>query len=181
MKRLPFLALLIGIVAIISSCNKSDTTWDDYADWRNINNSWLAEQGLKKASDGTPYYDTIRPTYDPGNYVLAHWFNDRSKTAGNLVPYSTSTVSVKYIGKLYNEVAFDSSYRNTDSIFITKVNAVIAGWTSVLQQMHVGDTIEVVIPYQSAYGATGSGIIKPYSTLVFGIKLVDIPAYEIKY
>ncbi len=181
MKRLPFIALLIGIVAIISSCNKSDNNWDTYAEWRDINNSWLAEQGLKKNPDGTPYYDTIRASYDPGNYVLAHWFNDRSKTAGNLVPYSTSTVSVKYIGKFYNEVAFDSSYRNTDSVLITQVNSLIAGWTSVLQQMHVGDTIEVVIPYQSAYGATGSGTIQPYSTLVFGMKLVDIPAYEIKY
>jgi FKBP-type peptidyl-prolyl cis-trans isomerase FklB len=113
-----------------------------------------------------------------------HWFNDRSKTAGNLQPYYTSTVDVKYIGRLYNDEAFDSSYLLTetygDSIYRTKVTAVISGWTIALQEMHVGDSVEVIIPYQSAYGLSGSGTaVLPFSNLKFNIKLVDIPYWEI--
>ena len=52
-------------------------------------------------------------------------------------------------------------------------------------QMHVGDSAQIVIPYQQAYGSTGSMrngiyVIKPFSTLVFNLKLVDIPYYEVR-
>ena len=109
-----------------------------------------------------------------------HYFNDRSLTEGNLTPLSTSTVSVKYIGRLYNNEPFDSSYLATDSLFTTKVGDVISGWGIALQHMRVGDSVRVVIPYQQAYGATQSGSILPYSNLQFDIKLVDIPLYETK-
>lgn len=45
--------------------------------------------------------------------------------------------------------------------------------------MRVGDSAQVVIPYLEGYGVSGSGSILPFTTLVFNIKLVDIPAYEI--
>ena len=109
-----------------------------------------------------------------------HWFNDRNSTAGNLKPYYTSTVAVKYIGRLYNNEAFDSSYLAPDSLFKTKVNSVIPGWTIALQEMHVGDSVEVIIPYQSAYGTSGTGKILPFSNLKFNIKLVDITNWETK-
>lgn len=157
------------------SC-KDDNNLDDYKEWRSLNNNWLSELELSSGS----YYRKVIPSYDKGQYVLMHWFNDRNTTAGNLQPYYTSTVAVKYIGRLYNDEAFDSSYLATDSLFVTKVNAVIPGWTIALQEMHVGDSVEVVIPYQSAYGTTGSGKILPFSNLKFNIKLVDIPNWETK-
>ncbi|MDE6074493.1 MAG: FKBP-type peptidyl-prolyl cis-trans isomerase, partial [Muribaculaceae bacterium] len=49
-----------------------------------------------------------------------------------------------------------------------------------LEKMHVGDSVEVIIPYQAGYGASSSGSILPYSTLRFGIKLVNIPYYEVR-
>ena len=57
---------------------------------------------------------------------------------------------------------------------------MIQGWTVALEDMRVGDSCEVVIPYTMAYGAQSSGLIKPYSALKFHIKLVDIPFYQIK-
>ena len=57
---------------------------------------------------------------------------------------------------------------------------MIQGWVVALQDMRVGDSCEVVIPYSMAYGSQDLGTIKPYSMLKFGIKLVDIPFYEIK-
>jgi FKBP-type peptidyl-prolyl cis-trans isomerase FklB len=44
--------------------------------------------------------------------------------------------------------------------------------------MHVGDSVEVVIPYQLGYGTTITGSIPPYSMLKFNMRLVDIPYYQ---
>ncbi|MFG6382577.1 MAG: FKBP-type peptidyl-prolyl cis-trans isomerase [Muribaculum sp.] len=175
MRKFPIIAFFVIAIVTLMSC-KDDNNLDDYKEWRSLNNNWLSELELSSGS----YYRKVIPSYDKGQYVLMHWFNDRNTTAGNLQPYYTSTVAVKYIGRLYNDEAFDSSYLATDSLFVTKVNAVIPGWTIALQEMHVGDSVEVVIPYQSAYGTTGSGKILPFSNLKFNIKLVDIPNWETK-
>lgn len=53
--------------------------------------------------------------------------------------------------------------------------SVITGWGDVLQQMHIGDSWLVCIPWYIGYGQAGSGsTIKPYSNLFFRIELVDI-------
>ena len=91
---------------------------------------------------------------------------------------------MKYIGRLYNDVPFDSSYLQTasygDSLFRTQPSSVIQGWTIALLDMRVGDSARVVIPYNLGYGSSGSGVIPPYSTLVFDMKLVDIPFFEVR-
>ncbi|MDE7141698.1 MAG: FKBP-type peptidyl-prolyl cis-trans isomerase, partial [Muribaculaceae bacterium] len=113
-------------------------------------------------------------------YILIHWFNDRSETAGNLQPYLTSTVTTKYIGYLYDGTEFDTSADNTDGTFTTPVSGVISGWQIALQNMHVGDTVQILVPYASAYGAQSSGVIQPYSALRFNMRLTDIADYEVK-
>ena len=183
MKKFPLLLIILSFVISIVSCSSDDYDYSQYDEWREANNTWLAEQEALKVN-GEAYYQKVVPSYDNGQYVLMHWFNDRSKTAGNLQPYYTSTVDVKYIGRLYDDEAFDSSYLNTetygDSIYRTKLTSVISGWAIALQEMHVGDSVEVIIPYQSAYGLTGSGsTILPFSNLKFNIKLVNIPYWEI--
>ena len=155
----------------------------DYTELRESNIAWLALMAEKLDTDGSRYYTKLVPDWDPGAYVLIHYFNDRALTANNISPIYTSTVDVKYVGMLYDDTVFDSSFDNTqygDSIYRVGVNGVIEGWTIALQDMHVGDSCEVLIPYQQGYGANGSGIILPYSALKFGIKLVDVPAYEIR-
>lgn len=185
MKRYPIVLILGVFLASVVSCGSGDddsNTWEDYKEWREDNEAWLNEQAARTNEDGTPYYERVVPTWNQSAYVLMHWFNDRSLTAGNLKPYSTSTVDVKYYGRLYNDVAFDSSYAQTaygDSVYRTQLTKVITGWMIAVTQMHVGDSVEVLIPYQQGYNASSTSVIKPYSTLRFGIKLVDIPYLEI--
>lgn len=184
MKKLPFLFIL-AITAIIISCGSNDdSTWEDYTQWRESNIAWFNEQKARANEDGSKYYNVLIPDWDTSQCVLIHYFNDRKLTEGNLSPLYTSTVDVKYKGCLYNDEPFDSSYTNTasygDSIYRTQCNNVIQGWVVALQDMRVGDSCEVVIPYSMAYGSQDLGTIKPYSMLKFGIKLVDIPFYEIK-
>jgi FKBP-type peptidyl-prolyl cis-trans isomerase FklB len=184
MKKYPILIAGIALAssALTSCLGDDENTWDTYREWREANNTWLEEQ-IALTEDGStePYYHRVVPAYNLGSYVYMHWYNDRQATAGNLVPFSTSTVSVKYIGRLYDDTAFDSSYLQTDSVLSVTVNSdIIDGWQIALQEMHVGDSCEVIIPYQFAYGSSGYNTISPYSNLKFNMKLVDLTAYEIK-
>lgn len=96
------------------------------------------------------------------------------KGSGDTSPTPNQTVTVHYEGKLTNGEVFDSSFkRGTPAKF--GLNQVIRGWTEGLQLMHVGDTMELVIPPQLAYGPQGiNGVIPGNSTLVFKVQLIDI-------
>jgi FKBP-type peptidyl-prolyl cis-trans isomerase FklB len=89
-------------------------------------------------------------------------------------PTAESTVKVHYVGTLIDGTEFDSSVkRNTPAQF--PVTGVIPGWTEALQLMPVGSKFKLILPQSIAYGATGAGeVIKPYSTLVFEVELLEI-------
>jgi FKBP-type peptidyl-prolyl cis-trans isomerase FklB len=68
---------------------------------------------------------------------------------------------------------FDSSYERGQPIEF-ELNKVIKGWTEGLQLMTVGSKYILYIPYDLAYGTRGNGSIKPYSTLIFEVELLDV-------
>jgi len=89
-------------------------------------------------------------------------------------PSLESTVKVHYVGMLIDGTEFDSSVkRNEPAVF--PLTGVIPGWTEALQLMPVGSKFKIFLPESLAYGAKGAGeIIKPYSTLVFEVELLEI-------
>ena len=89
-------------------------------------------------------------------------------------PTAQSTVRVHYVGTTIDGTEFDSSIkRNKPAEF--PVSGVIPGWTEALQLMPVGSKFNLVIPQALAYGARGAGqVIKPYSTLIFQVELLEI-------
>lgn len=180
MKKFPILLLFTLCMAAFAACDSGDS-WEEYAEWRKNNNNWYNNCKAATGSDGRPFYTLLQPAWYQSSGVLIHFFNDRSLTQGNLSPLDNSTVAVKYIGRLYNDEAFDSSYNlrtNGDSIFQTVLSDCIDGWRIALNYMHVGDSAEIVIPYNQAYGTSSTSSIPPFSALKFNIKLVDIPHYE---
>ncbi len=89
-------------------------------------------------------------------------------------PSADSTVRVHYHGELIDGSVFDSSYQRGQPAEFP-VNGVIRGWTEALQMMPVGAKWRLYVPQQLAYGEQGAGAaIKPYSTLVFDVELLDI-------
>lgn len=175
--RLPVIAALLSAAAM-TACGGKDT-WKEYQDWAEINQAWYLEEKGRTNPDGTPYYTQLKPAWDSTSGVLIHYHNDRSLTEGNLSPMITSTVATKYLLSVYGGTRIDSSFLLTDSLFITKLNAVITGWQVALSDMRCGDSATVILPFQVAYGSSGSDNINPYSTLRFDMKLVDIPYYEV--
>lgn len=92
--------------------------------------------------------------------------------AGEVVS-DTAKVKVNYEGRLIDGTVFDSSYeRNMPFEVDLAEPRVIPGWVTALKTMKPGETCEVVIPYDQAYGAQNMGQIKPYSTLIFKIEML---------
>lgn len=86
----------------------------------------------------------------------------------------TSTVVVKYEGRLADGTVFDSSENQKDGQTTFSLKNVIKGWQVAIPKMPVGATWELYVPYQMGYGERGTGPIPPYSVLVFKITLVGV-------
>ena len=92
------------------------------------------------------------------------------------VPADTSIVEVAYEGKLIDGTVFDTTEGRKGPVRF-KANQLIKGWTDALTHMPVGSKWEVVIPQELAYGDNDRNRkIPPFSTLIFTVELVDIPA-----
>jgi len=89
-------------------------------------------------------------------------------------PKATDKVKVHYHGTNVDGSVFDSSVdRKTPIDF--PLNGVIPCWTEGVQLMKVGGKSRLVCPSEIAYGDNQKGDkIKPGSTLIFDIELLDI-------
>jgi len=90
-------------------------------------------------------------------------------------PTMNDRIKVHYTGTLIDGTVFDSSYkRNEPAEF--NVGQVIPGWSEGIQLMTVGSKYRLFIPENLAYGGqTPQGsVIKPYSTLIFVVELLEI-------
>jgi FKBP-type peptidyl-prolyl cis-trans isomerase FklB len=90
-------------------------------------------------------------------------------------PTATDQVKVHYHGTLLDGTIFDSSIQRGEPI-VLGVGNVIAGWIEALQLMPVGSKWKLFIPSDLAYGdnAQPGSPIKPGSTLIFDVELIDI-------
>jgi len=92
-------------------------------------------------------------------------------------PVAGDTLFVQYAGYLVTGELFDASGLNSvDSTmkYVYKEINMIAGWDEMIGKMNKGRKMQFIIPSNLAYGASGAGLIPPYSTLVFVAKMVDI-------
>ena len=86
-------------------------------------------------------------------------------------PTPNDVVRVKYKGTTIDGQVFDEQ---TDPIAFP-LSSIIPGWTEGLQLMKEGGKAKLFIPADLAYGELGAGdLIKPNSTLVFDIELVEV-------
>jgi FKBP-type peptidyl-prolyl cis-trans isomerase FklB len=89
-------------------------------------------------------------------------------------PKATDKVKTHYHGTLIDGTVFDSSVNRGEPATFP-VNGVIKGWVEALQLMPVGSKWKLYVPYDLAYGERGAGgMIKPYSTLIFEVELLEI-------
>ncbi len=114
-------------------------------------------------------------TRDDGWYTLDGGIKFR-RTAGDgtgPAPTVRDTVQVNYTGSFADGEVFDSN-EGRDPIEFPLGN-LVRGWQIAIPYMGVGDTAEIAIPAELAYGLQGRGPIPGGATLFFTIELVGIP------
>lgn len=93
--------------------------------------------------------------------------------ASDRKPSVADVVTVHYEGKLLDGTVFDSSYaRGQPATF--PLARLVKGWQVAIPNMGVGETIEIAIPADMAYGPVGRGPIPGNATLIFKVELIGI-------
>ena len=89
-------------------------------------------------------------------------------------PLIDSKTTCNYEGRLIDGTVFDSSFkRGRPATFAP--NQVIKGWTEAMQLMKEGDTWELYLPSELAYGDRGAGgDIPPGAVLIFTLEMIEV-------
>lgn len=86
-------------------------------------------------------------------------------------PTNTSTVYVKYTGKLLNGTVFDT--QTTAPVPYT-LGGLILGWQVALPLIQKGGVIKIIVPSSLGYGCRGFGAVPGNSITYFEIELTDV-------
>lgn len=136
---------------------KADVLSKSYGEYKKQNEEYLEkvakEDSIQTLGEGVLYKVLVEGTGD--------------------IPTTADRVKVHYEGKTIDGNVFDSSYKHGEPIEFG-VTQVIKGWTEALTHMPVGSKWVIYIPQEAAYGAQEGGLIKPFSTLIFTVELLDI-------
>ncbi len=93
-------------------------------------------------------------------------------------PAYGDTLSVIYAGYFINGLMFDSSFwhESADSTytFVLGEQDFIPGWEDGMSVINKDAKVQLIVPSDLAYGSNGAGLIGPYQTLIFVIKMKDI-------
>jgi len=123
-------------------------------------------------------------------YSIIQNNKNKKMEESNTTQNSTSTlreavagdiIVINYSGKLENGTEFDSSYkRGQPFIFQVGVGQVIKGWDEGLIGAKRGDTKQLVVPGDKAYGdqeikgPDGKVLIPKNATLIFDVEVVEV-------
>lgn len=90
-------------------------------------------------------------------------------------PTLRDQITIHYTGSFVDGAVFDSSVQRGEPATFP-LSGLIRGWQVAIPYMGVGDTIEIAIPAEMAYGLQGRGPIPGGATLLFTIELFAIPS-----
>ena len=188
MKKYLQIALMIFCIsAVFTSCKDDDDNSDDAI----VEAYKLENERLFQAKANNPDFMQVKISGSGDYFVYAK----KLKEGDGQQVYYTSHVTAYYRGWLATKTrddyfdkrefedgapgkfAVSPDYATYDNNYNPIYGSVITGWTIALQNMRVGDKWEVWIPQQLGYGTQDKGDDIPiYSTLVFEIEVMDVPA-----
>lgn len=176
-KKFFYLFLMMSLAVAFPSCGDDDE-----------NNTQIDEAWKKQNEDAfnAMYTNSGYTKYEAPSKTGVVFYKQTTPGNGKRILY-TSRADVYYEGRRIDNIIFDQNDWTFDNPFRVAMNSAVAnysssntsgystvieGWTTILQYMTEGEEGEVWIPYQLAYGSTGSGTAVPgYSTLIFKLKV----------
>jgi len=87
------------------------------------------------------------------------------------------TLTVGYAGYFIDGILFDASdiyYPDGKMKFVLENPPMIPGWDDGMKVMNKNARVQFIVPSELAYGSEGWGVIPPYQTLIFVVKMFDI-------
>ena len=161
-------SLRLARTAMAQARTKWGDAWEEHCDWRVLRNYIKGPNAKADANDSVVVRILRRGT-------------------GSGSPLSTDTVRVAYMGRLMPTSAdpagkvfdFSGPSRLESDVFNTAlgtdaqftVSNVVVGFSTALQQMHVGDRWRIFIPAKSGYGNAAQASIPAGSMLIFDLQL----------
>lgn len=199
------MAAVVLLTGLLASCSESNgDTEEEFPNWQQTNEAYfddLYATTQQRIASGDTSWKLLRSwalTDDvpekPTNYVVVQVLEEGT---GSGCPLYSDTVRVHFQGRLLPSVSYPEGKVFSQSFYDeynpatatpTKfaVSALIDGWTTAMQQMHIGDRWRLYLPHQLGYGST-AGDVPAYSTLIFDVTLhsyfrkgADIPDFKAK-
>lgn len=187
--------LLSALMALVCfmSCSESDEA-GEFDNWRNRNAQYI--DSIADVAHANTEGDWKIFLAD-GLDASAHWSNEDyvyckvlQQGDGDKNPMANDTIIVNYRGRLIPTLNFPQGYVFDQSYYgqldpstdvPVKLNLIgcVRGWRTAVAHMvkgttpTTGDIWRIYVPYKLGYGASASGSIPGYSTLIFDINLVD--------
>ncbi|MBP5137017.1 MAG: FKBP-type peptidyl-prolyl cis-trans isomerase [Paludibacteraceae bacterium] len=100
------------------------------------------------------------------------------KAGNGAKPTLNDVAVVLYKGSLTDGTEFDSTDKHGGKPADMPLASLIPGWKEALQLMPAGSKWKIYIPSNLGYGSNDMGVIKPYSTLVFEVELLEVKAAQ---
>lgn len=191
MSKKIYLFSLVLLTLVFTACSETEEV-GKYDNWRARNEAFIDSlANVYATASDRGGLDRVEMLTAPGNYIYYKAIEEA------LVPNSESPKYTDYVKVYYkgmnmlgeyfdgnftgdNPVINGSNPNEGDSPTTTfQVSGVIVGWGEILQKMKIGNRWRVYIPWQYAYGSSGSGsAILGYSTLIFDLKLLDFASTQ---
>ena len=142
----------------------------------------LREKDYASVKSFTEGQSTKYTEYSTGEFVGRH-------IKGSGFPgFLADTMWIKYVGRVinsektifatnYEEVAKANKLTLDDKDFLEKIVVVsnidmIKGLKNGLPRLYEGDSASIAIPFAHAYGESGTGLVPPYTGVVFDVKVI---------
>lgn len=188
-KKIYLFSLVLLTLAFVS-CSETEEV-GKYDNWRARNEAYIDSlANVYATASGRGGLERVEMLTAPGNYIYYKEI-EKAPAANTDSPKYTDYVKVYYKGTNILGEYFDGNFKGDNPVVneenpsegdsptsIFQVSGVITGWGEVLQRMKVGDRWKVYIPWEYAYGSSGTTGILGYSALVFDITLLDFATTE---
>ena len=189
--------ILFPLVGMVSSCTEDETEEGEFDNWKQKNetffNQVVSNSNYKKILTYTK--DTTNPSITDADYIYVDVLEEGSGTQTALF---TDSIFYTYRGRLIPSKTYEKGYVFEESFLgnfdwsksamrkacaswnpvVTATGTIYTLWTegfcTALQHMKKGDHWMVYIPYQLAYGESGSSSIPAYSMVVFELAVADV-------
>ncbi|RLD48524.1 MAG: hypothetical protein DRI94_12415 [Bacteroidetes bacterium] len=157
-KKASYIFIIFLILGVLISCNKNKKDAE-----LALISEYLEEHNI-----------TEEPQAD-GLYLIETGFSVSTSSESDF-PQKGDTVIVIYKGYLLSNasVIFDEKTIDEPAHYVYLSDNVIKGWEEAVGMMKKDVSALIIIPSDLAYKGKQTGIIPPYSTLIFEVRIIDI-------